>query len=343
MEYRKPTLGVTIVAIAILLVSLLSSGPLSVIEQNDTIVTAEDGPTSRWHYDCSNTTGFVRDPDWNQPGWDTWVHSDGDLITSGDYIQFSGIPSASGWHGPVFVYDLGHTFKLSTLINFSITVDVDNTVAAQVGRVYVILADENGIGSVGNSVYDYLAGSSRGMYTCGYRRINTTVTSHGAPDPTSFSSVTGTFMMWVQDGEMMSEVPGYGQGSLGLLDSVEGEREIRYIVMTYGRYGSDPIMDVKIEDLFLEYEMTPDELAIDSPDDILFDYGSVGRNITWNTSSIYPSSYELYVDRELADSGTWDGSQIVIDLDELTPGIYNYTLGVSNTIGARQLSTTRYW
>jgi hypothetical protein len=70
-----------------------------------------------------------------------------------------------------------------------------------------------------------------------------------------------------------------------------------------------------------EVLVTVTVLTIDSPDDILFDYGTTGHNITWSPSST-------------ADSGTWDGSQIVIDLDELTPGIYNYTLGVSNTIGA---------
>lgn len=68
--------------------------------------------------------------------------------------------------------------------------------------------------------------------------------------------------------------------------------------------------------------------SIDHPSDVEFDVGTEGNNITWNPKDAHPESYEVYQNGTLVESGTWNGSNIIIDLDHLQAGIYNITLVV---------------
>jgi len=69
-----------------------------------------------------------------------------------------------------------------------------------------------------------------------------------------------------------------------------------------------------------------DAPTLDSPPDFEIEYGSTGHCIVWNPADAYPDSYRLFVDGKLEESGFWNGSSISVDLDGLTPGVYEYTL-----------------
>jgi hypothetical protein len=55
--------------------------------------------------------------------------------------------------------------------------------------------------------------------------------------------------------------------------------------------------------------------------------------ITWTPSHPRPNHYELYRNGSPLGSWAWDGSPIVVDVDGLSVGTYNYTIMVYNERG----------
>ncbi|MFQ5980221.1 MAG: ethylbenzene dehydrogenase-related protein [Candidatus Heimdallarchaeota archaeon] len=66
--------------------------------------------------------------------------------------------------------------------------------------------------------------------------------------------------------------------------------------------------------------------TIDSPPDVAYGERTIGNNITWHPVDENPANYTIYQNDSIAASGPWDNSSISISLDNLTLGIYNYTL-----------------
>ena len=300
-----------------------------------------DFPIS-WHDDATNTSQFTQYMDWNMDWWfEDYLVTTGDMTSDGDAYSFSNIPAASSpvrWHGPIYAHNLSQPFMLSDFQELSVHFDVDNTLGSYSGIISVYLCDEDFVPAIEVFLSDSWNSQSYGHNRAHYRYNNLTYVTHGDVDYISWTTFNDTISIWSNaTGDLLADVPGFGTDLLLLSEDVESSREIKYVVVQASRLAGYTWMPSEVLDINLEYEVstpTTDNLTIDSPDDILFDYSSTGHNITWSPSSTLPFSYELYVDGELADSGTWNGSQFVIDLDELGPGIYNYTLCVSNTIGA---------
>jgi parallel beta-helix repeat protein len=72
---------------------------------------------------------------------------------------------------------------------------------------------------------------------------------------------------------------------------------------------------------------------IDSPEDIQYEKGISGNTITWNPVDESPSSYEVYRNETLVNSGQWNGSEIIVNVDGLDIGTYNYSIIVTDTSG----------
>jgi len=74
----------------------------------------------------------------------------------------------------------------------------------------------------------------------------------------------------------------------------------------------------------------PDETApiIDSPADLEYEVSTTGNSITWIPSDDNPSEYNIQINGVVVISGGWDGSSIVINVDYMGPGTYEYTLTV---------------
>lgn len=78
---------------------------------------------------------------------------------------------------------------------------------------------------------------------------------------------------------------------------------------------------------------------VDSPPDIEYEEESLGNTILWTPTDAYPDSYRILRDGAVIESGVWDGSQIGIDIDGLSPGVYVYRLVVYD-IGENSASNT---
>lgn len=73
--------------------------------------------------------------------------------------------------------------------------------------------------------------------------------------------------------------------------------------------------------------------VVDHPVDIEYSADLTGNEIIWNPSDSHPFSHQILRNGSTVLSGGWDGSAISIDIDGLTPGVYNYTLVVTDTSG----------
>ncbi len=72
---------------------------------------------------------------------------------------------------------------------------------------------------------------------------------------------------------------------------------------------------------------------LNSPPDITVRVGSTGNKLTWIASDPNPSHYVIKMNTTNWKSGVWNGSSIVLSLDDLELGTYFFTLRVNDTLG----------
>jgi hypothetical protein len=77
----------------------------------------------------------------------------------------------------------------------------------------------------------------------------------------------------------------------------------------------------------------------DHPADFDYDEGETGNSITWTPNDLHPKNFTIYKNGAVEDSGSWDGSAITIDVDGLSPGVYNYTIVVYDLGGNSVIDT----
>ena len=81
--------------------------------------------------------------------------------------------------------------------------------------------------------------------------------------------------------------------------------------------------------------------VINSPEDIEYEVGETGNNFSWNPQDDNPSSFIIYLDDVEIQSGVWNSSseELLIIVDGLSVGIYNYTIYVVDSVGNSIIDT----
>ncbi|MBD3158995.1 MAG: hypothetical protein GF309_09425 [Candidatus Lokiarchaeota archaeon] len=69
---------------------------------------------------------------------------------------------------------------------------------------------------------------------------------------------------------------------------------------------------------------------ISSPEDIIYEVGTTGHSISWNVSDAGMVTYSVLRNGTALYDGKWNGSDIVVDVDSLAPGTYNFSLIVTD-------------
>jgi len=82
----------------------------------------------------------------------------------------------------------------------------------------------------------------------------------------------------------------------------------------------------------IDFGMSIGQPKVNSPDDILYEEGLSGYSIEWNLEGLFPKLYNITKDGLLIREGTWNSSSeiILVDVDGLTPELYNYTLTLTS-------------
>ncbi|MFW9786848.1 MAG: hypothetical protein ACFFE1_04190 [Candidatus Thorarchaeota archaeon] len=301
----------------------------------------EEPITSAWHHDCSNTTDLTYNNTFPLPwlnGVNTWTITTGEMLSSGDYLYFENIPSASsGWHGPLWVHEFEEPFSVSQIHNFTVDLFVDNSLAAYGGKIQVILLGEEFRPVFRAYVGDAWDNVNEGHIFAEYMESDGTYHRHGLTDVGSFTSFDGVMQFTYDELLGVSAfVHGYGIESLFSPEGSELTRKVTHVMILTGRLSGLTYMPSQVHDIYVDWVsegVSPPEdvLTIDHPLDIFYYEGETGNNITWTPTSIYPGGYLLYVNDEGVEADSWLGDPIVVDVDGLDPGVYNYTIVVFNT------------
>ncbi|MFW9844660.1 MAG: hypothetical protein ACFFEV_08795, partial [Candidatus Thorarchaeota archaeon] len=74
---------------------------------------------------------------------------------------------------------------------------------------------------------------------------------------------------------------------------------------------------------------------VNSPSDIKFEFGTTAHIIVWAPNDLNPESYIIWIDDSVYHQGDWNTSLdiIIINVDDLPVGEYNYTIKIWDTSG----------
>jgi len=298
----------------------------------------------QWHHDCSTTSGFVLNYTWPLDLWlngiNEWAITEGTINSDGDNLYFSGIPSASeGWHGPAYVHTLETPFSIYNFEEFTVDCYVDNSLIAYAGKLQLVLMDANYRPVLRTYIGDAWNSISQGNIFTEYMKSDGTYYRHGMVEWDAFTEFDGFMKFTQNETGIYGYVSGYGEALLYTPDSSEQQREITHIMILTGRLATYTYMPCYTDDIYLKWNDNPipeepEDPIIDSPIDIAYLFGTTGNSITWSPTSTDPASYQLFIDSELVDSGIWNGSSIIVNVDGHDVGLYEYLLVVYNGDGA---------
>ncbi|MBD3406330.1 MAG: hypothetical protein GF411_09490 [Candidatus Lokiarchaeota archaeon] len=95
---------------------------------------------------------------------------------------------------------------------------------------------------------------------------------------------------------------------------------------------NDTVGNSVVDTVFVTVEDTTAPV-LDSPVDYQYNEGTTGHNITWSANETNPEEYIVYRNGSVLTSPSWDGSDIVVHIDGLSYGVYNYTIKAIDTSG----------
>ncbi|MEM4735625.1 MAG: NosD domain-containing protein [Candidatus Thorarchaeota archaeon] len=169
--------------------------------------------------------------------------------------------------------------------------------------------------------------------------VDTTSPVIVGPDDMQYESgTTGHILVWEAWDPHPLRYEVYRNGSLVASDNWNGSNiQVSVDGLSPGAYNYTAVLnDIynnRARDTVLVIVVDTTPPVIDSPEDVQYLQGTTGHLIVWTVWDYHPSRYEVYRNGSLVDSGDWDGSQIAVSIDGLTPGIYEYTIIVYDAYG----------
>ncbi|MHA2030109.1 MAG: LamG-like jellyroll fold domain-containing protein, partial [Candidatus Kariarchaeaceae archaeon] len=83
-----------------------------------------------------------------------------------------------------------------------------------------------------------------------------------------------------------------------------------------------------------------DPVYVTTPIDMQYSEGSTSNTLTWNSTDLHADSYTIYQNGSQVDTGTWtNASEITINVDGLSEGVYNYTIVATDTTDNQAVDT----
>jgi len=292
-----------------------------------------------WHHDGSSMEPFV-----NQQVHLNWYNllnwANGTWASSGEYLYPHSIDSASDWHGPTYVAELDEVYPLSALSNFSVVIEAINDVTSYCGKHTVYLADDDFDLILGIHVNDAWSASQQGSVSGIHRYKNYTGTDNGPSSAQPFTGINDSLNFRVEpEVGVYCYNPLYGELLICEWNETEFSRNVRYVILMSAQYGSNTLMPFRVHDILLEFstltetepEEDTDSPVITSLSDLSFEYGSTIPDLEWSISEANPDYYRIEINGITTYSGSWNGSDISVELNGLDIGVYNFTLFVNDT------------
>ncbi|MFX0015701.1 MAG: S8 family serine peptidase [Promethearchaeota archaeon] len=128
---------------------------------------------------------------------------------------------------------------------------------------------------------------------------------------------------WGSDNPITINVDGLAVGSYYFTILVED---------LYGNSAIDTVIVTVVD--------TTPTLTLTSPTDIIYNEKETGYSINWTATSLFPDTYIIYKNGTEIDTGSWtSGDPIIIYVDGLAVGSYNFTIVVEDSYGNSAIDT----
>ncbi|MHA1614986.1 MAG: DUF2341 domain-containing protein, partial [Candidatus Thorarchaeota archaeon] len=214
----------------------------------------ESTPIS-WHHDCSDTTGFVYNDTWNM-NWMAWNIQPGSLTSDGTTLTISDIETGTGYHGPVYEYELAQSLRVRDIDNFSAILNADNSLSSYAGYQVVMLGDADRNPVLFFSFGDGWTASSQGAYGISYVFENGSRVGYGSGYPITWTSFSGKMNVSYTESGLMAYVEGIGQELISGLSEADFNREIKYVAIASAQAESYSMFPLLVDEIYLNYEIT---------------------------------------------------------------------------------------
>lgn len=279
-----------------------------------------------WHHDCSNTTNWVID---SNPPFTMLEHvQDGvDILSDGDAIYSDTIPSyPTDSHGIEYFYELPEPVAIERDLNLTVLLNHVGT-ADRMGGIMVGVFNETKYPIFWVEIQD-------GWLSSTFVTLVRAIDEYEVGDMSG--SWTGYLKVWYNSTSKNIQ----GQDALAQYTLLENgnydpEMEVVYVGLVFLNKQSYIYESCRVLDITLGYAGIQESLvpAISEPQDIAYEAGTSGHEITWTISNFTPTSYDIYRNGGLLEYGPWSGeNQLAVEIDNLSPGTYNYTAVVHGSL-----------
>jgi len=285
-----------------------------------------------WHDDCSTFSTFPYLAD------DAWFTGAMGTIDSVDgYIYATDYGTASGSHGPLYYQSFNDSITVGQLDWLEAEIEVNGS-SDTLGAAAVFLFDENykrvALLDVADSWTDQ---DDVAAYAGWYSPEQTSTTTPNTwPTYVASEPYHETLRMTFNSTGVFAGIPRIGNFKLIDIEDINLNSTIRYIgvnLRTSSSYATCEIL--RIHDIRMQYRL-PANAEDTTPPDILalsdysYELGTTNHVLTWTVFDSNPLSYSISRDGEILQSGPWNGSDILINIDGLDLGLYLFTLNVSD-------------
>ncbi len=109
---------------------------------------------------------------------------------------------------------------------------------------------------------------------------------------------------------------------------------IQAFVNITNNWNTSLVMDIHVVDSIpVDCPVDGTSPTLDSPDDIVYVFGTTGNSIAWTAFDKNPGDYEVFRNESYYDSGLWGALPISIDIDGIAIGVHTFNLTVADTSG----------
>jgi hypothetical protein len=110
--------------------------------------------------------------------------------------------------------------------------------------------------------------------------------------------------------------------------------DVIYTITVYDMFGRSVEDEVTVE-----FEDTTSPSLVEAPSNLAYNESTAVHLLNWTFDELYPHFYIFYVNGTMEVNGTWDGSELSVDVGGLAMGVWNVTIFVNDTSGNSEVST----
>ena len=110
--------------------------------------------------------------------------------------------------------------------------------------------------------------------------------------------------------------------------------DVIYTITVYDTFGQSITDEVTVE-----FEDTTSPSLVEAPSNLAYNESTAEHLLNWTFDELYPHFYVVYVNGTMEYNGTWDGSELSIDVGGLAMGVWNITTFVNDTSGNSAVNT----